>query len=394
MAREPRRNSERRQRRIAIMPYGASDSVNALKAGLEEAGHLVVKLNRETSLFRGRPTDMIINWGNSIITPTRLELLAGGGQILNNPENIRHSANKRLSFIAMADQNVPTVEYTNRREVAQGWLDAGELVYARTRISGHSGEGIVMVHNEPDSITGVGQAFEVVSELPQAVLYTKGITEQRREFRIHVMGGVVTSIQQKKRANGWRENPAFSNVVRNYHTGWIYASDDVSPNAAAIDAAIRAVDSLNLDFGAVDIITRRDNAWVLEVNTAPGLQGTNLQSYVDNFSSMFNTGAFIPMEVNVREPMGETHETVPSAVEPDLPTVSIPVAEPVSQRQVAPAPNRVTIRNGAFFRATVRGERTIVQYNSEVDGYYMPGWEIPMNAGDEGFSVETVEIEL
>jgi D-alanine-D-alanine ligase-like ATP-grasp enzyme len=40
-----------------------------------------------------------------------------------------------------------------------------------------------------------------------------------------------------------------------------------------------------LDFGAIDIIYNesRDQAYVLEVNTAPGLTGQTIQSYADAF---------------------------------------------------------------------------------------------------------------
>ncbi|MGL5014470.1 MAG: ATP-grasp domain-containing protein [Bacteroidales bacterium] len=381
-----------RRPRIAILPYGPSDSVNALKEGLEAAGHMVVKLRKEGSTFRARQHDMVINWGNSTIPQLQVSTIAGAAPVLNAPENIRRSSDKRLSFNAMSEAGVSTVEFTTIREEAQAWVDEGSLVYARTRISGHSGEGIVMVHSDPSSIQGVGNAFEVVATLPRASLYTKGLTEQRREFRIHVMGGVVTGVQQKKRADGWRDNEAYSNVVRNYHTGWIYANADVSPNAAAIAAALAAVRSVGLDFGAVDVITRRDDAWVLEVNTAPGLQGSNLQDYVNNFSSRFTTGNFIPMAGSEPVDIIEEVESVPTPTPINPVPVERPAVHPVdeqspNQRRSATAPVRTTVRNGAFYRATVRGERTIVQYNSDVDGYYMPGWEIPMNEGDEGFDI-------
>ena len=48
----------------------------------------------------------------------------------------------------------------------------------------------------------------------------------------------------------------------------------------AKNAAIKAVEALDLDFGAVDIIeTRQGEIFVLEVNTAPGLEGKTVESY-------------------------------------------------------------------------------------------------------------------
>jgi D-alanine-D-alanine ligase-like ATP-grasp enzyme len=42
-----------------------------------------------------------------------------------------------------------------------------------------------------------------------------------------------------------------------------------------------------LDFGAVDIIynAKRNECYVLEVNTAPGLEGTTVEKYATKFAS-------------------------------------------------------------------------------------------------------------
>ncbi|MGL5013764.1 MAG: ATP-grasp domain-containing protein [Bacteroidales bacterium] len=391
--------------RIAILPYSFSDSATALKNGIVDAGPVCTKLRIPQSAFRGRPGDLVVNWGNSTIEASHLASVVGQGRIFNAPENIRQASDKIRSFRAMQDAEVSTVEWTVDRGVAMDWFNEGCLVYARTRLSGHSGEGIVMVHQDPESIEGVGEAFSVQSVLPQARLYTKGLTEQRREFRIHVMNGVVINVQQKKRADGWRENAAYSNVVRNYHTGWIYANGDISPNEAAISNAVNAVSACGLDFGAVDVITRRDEAWVLEVNTAPGLQGSNLDAYVENIVNVFlhqpltawepevttddspNTGAdrVSPEPIPERTRQVELPRRAPTIPNPSPRTPDTNGREPT---QAAPAPQSVVlVRDAGFYRAEVRGVGTIVQYNVEVNGFYMPGWEIPMSQGDEGFIV-------
>jgi glutathione synthase/RimK-type ligase-like ATP-grasp enzyme len=47
--------------------------------------------------------------------------------------------------------------------------------------------------------------------------------------------------------------------------------------------AQQAIDALGYDFGAVDIIRRRDKLYVLEVNSSPGLEDRKLQLYADYF---------------------------------------------------------------------------------------------------------------
>ncbi|MGL5016399.1 MAG: ATP-grasp domain-containing protein, partial [Bacteroidales bacterium] len=346
------------------------------------------------------------NWGNSRFNDARV---FGHARVLNSPEAIRRASMKTDAMAAMQAAGVPIVESTTDRSVAQGWMDAGSLVYARTVLQGHSGEGIVMAHTNPSEINGVGNAFTVQSTLPQARLYTKGILLQRREFRIHVMNGTVTYVQQKKRADGAQERPEYSNVVRNYHTGWIYASSDVRPNDAALRAAVDAVAALGLDFGAVDVITRRDDAWVLEVNTAPGLQGTNLSTYAENFCRLYRgeevvsvvgevAAAPVAPVPEVQEAMATLSNTesvpVPS-VQPTPAFIPEPAPAPIRPAPIpAPvAPVMPTRRAGsavheAFYEATLNGTRIIVQYNEEVSGFYMPGWEIPLINNREGLVVD------
>ncbi|MGL5567045.1 MAG: hypothetical protein ACRDC4_15075, partial [Plesiomonas sp.] len=193
-ARRVTRSSTRRPRiqpRIAILPYGGSDSATALKNGIVEAGPVATKLRLVGSAFRGRFGDLIVNWGNSTIEPTIMNRIVGDGRVINRPEAIKNASDKIKGFRAMSEAGVPTVEWTLDRAVARQWLEEGCLVYARTRLTGHSGAGIVMAHQNPESIQGVGNAFQVQATVPAAALFTKGLTEQRREFRIHVMNGIV-----------------------------------------------------------------------------------------------------------------------------------------------------------------------------------------------------------
>ena len=54
--------------------------------------------------------------------------------------------------------------------------------------------------------------------------------------------------------------------------------------AEAKTQAQNAVEALGLDFGAVDIILGKNGIWyVLEVNTACGLEGTTLEKYCEQF---------------------------------------------------------------------------------------------------------------
>lgn len=382
---------------IAILPYGPSDSVRDLATAIAATGTTATRLRREGSTFRGRQGELVVNWGNSTIGDATLRTIQGNAALLNPPAAIRRASLKTDAFRLMHERGVNTTEFTTDSAVAQRWMDDGALVYARTRLQGHSGEGIVMAHRRPDAIEGVGGAFEVQGELPRAPLYTKGITAQRREFRIHVMNGTVTYVQQKKRENNWRENANYSNVVRNYHTGWIYATSGIQPNDSALRNAVAAVDALGLDFGAVDVITRGNDAWVLEVNTAPGLSGTNLETYTTNFLRIhrgeqpirWTPGADVAAadEVAGDENFALEADPIPEVVAaPVAPVVPQPVqAAPAPRPAPAPVPQDVgALVDKGFYFATINGERTVVQFEAGIRQFFMIGIDVPMPVADVG----------
>jgi glutathione synthase/RimK-type ligase-like ATP-grasp enzyme len=78
-----------------------------------------------------------------------------------------------------------------------------------------------------------------------------------------------------------RRPDEFDGYIRNHSNGWIFASNDVVEPADLRPLATAACNSLGMDFGAVDIIwNERDNkCYLLEVNSAPGLEGITLMKY-------------------------------------------------------------------------------------------------------------------
>ena len=89
---------------------------------------------------------------------------------------------------------------------------------------------------------------------------------------------ILASVKQK-------EDGSYSDdgLIRNHQDGeWRQIS--CSPRRSISEQAIKAVETLGLDFGAVDLILHNDTPYVLEVNTAPGLQVDNrLEAYVRAF---------------------------------------------------------------------------------------------------------------
>lgn len=384
--------------RIGFLSNAASDGMSNITAAIgarNERNLRALRIARERSVFKGRADDLIVNWGRGSGNDY-LEARVGLGGVLNKTQNVALATNKLKSFQAM-EGNVNTVEWTADREQAQVWIDAGLPVYARTKLQGHSGEGIVVCSRE--ALGDVG-GIETSVGLVEAKLYTKGFNNQRREFRIHIMNGVPTFVQQKKRRENWRDNALYSNVVRNFHTGWVYAAMDIHPNDKSLAEAVKAVTAHGLDFGAVDVITRGDDAWVLEVNTAPGNEGTNTEYYADNFVRIARGEDPVHYTQRVREAVVAVMEApdeafaveaepAPAPVAPVRPVRAQPPVRPQPVAEVAaavPADDRGQVNNiqpvdKKFYFLEINGEETVGQWSRQLSGFMVVGFamSIPKN---------------
>ena len=99
----------------------------------------------------------------------------------------------------------------------------------------------------------------------------------------HVWKGTIIDVQEKRRRAGYVSTGDGDSYIRNHHNGWVFCRADIEEPANLRTIARSAIGTLSLDFGAVDIIynQKSNKLFVLEVNTAPGLEGTTLQKYTE-----------------------------------------------------------------------------------------------------------------
>lgn len=248
---------------IKVIPY---------KIGSQSAKNLAMGLNALRIVspdYRQKRRDILVNWGATRYSPSIHRAI---GPVFNESIAVRHAADKTDALPLMRIYQVPVPEHTVTHDVALGWLNEGSKVVCRTITNGHSGRGIVVV--KP------GQ------ELIHAPLYTKYFTKAE-EYRVHVCNGIAFDWSQKKLRNGARDVEGHSPYIRNHANGWIFARCDVNPPNSVLNASIRAVSIMGLHFGAVDVAINEDGEVVVfEVNTAPGLEGTTLQKYIEQISRL------------------------------------------------------------------------------------------------------------
>lgn len=229
--------------RIRIQSYGPSKSARALASYLR-----VLKLNNTNSRFRPRRSDTIVNWGSVKQNHNC--------NYLNPLHAVQSASNKLDTFRILSAANVPIpLFYTNKSH-----LNPSTTYVARTTLTGHSGLGI---HSGlPES-------------LPSAPLYTQYI-DKTAEYRAIVVNNKVVDFKQKKRKRDFEGSR--SSVIWNVSNGYVFARDGIEHPEAAYTASISALAALGLTYGAVDIIQDADsNFYVLEINTAFGIEGSTLQ---------------------------------------------------------------------------------------------------------------------
>ena len=248
-------------KRLRILPY---------KPGSKSAKIIARALNglrvRFNGTFKPRLRHLVLNWGKTE-TPRWWTGLEG----LNHPEKVRQSSNKRIALQILKDAGVSIPEFTVDHEQAKKWFEAGKIVVGRKVLNGHGGIGCLIY----DKKHGQNPGFT-------CPLYTLHL-RHKREFRIHVFKARIIDMVEKRKRRGFEDRNSW---IRNLHNGYVFARDNLQIPECVKQEALRATACLGLDFGAVDVAYREKEgkAYVFEVNTAPGVEGTTIKSYINAIS--------------------------------------------------------------------------------------------------------------
>lgn len=256
--------------------FAYSNSSKSVKLLTEVLGWKL--LRRINSRFRPRINDTIINWGNSNLHPN----LPFNIHYINHPSKVGVISNKlryaRQIISAGDDLPFRSISFTQSKDTAQSWLDAGSTVVARTILNGSEGRGIVIT--KPNGV------------LPNAQLYSK-YQPKEQEFRVHVINGEVVKVQKKlRRKEEGVVVPEDIFLIRNTANGFRFCTVTEYPQDVA-HQAVEAVKFFNLDFGGVDVIykqaryARDAKAYVVEINSAPGIEGDTVTKYAEKFRLHF-----------------------------------------------------------------------------------------------------------
>lgn len=177
------------------------------------------------------------------------------------------SVDKLTQYQWFFDNEIPALNFTDDFLTAHEWLQDGHVVFGRKYLKASCGKGIVVI--EPGT-----------EDVPICPVYTQ-YKKKKREFRVHVFKDQVVAVTEKKRRkefDGERDTK-----IRNLANGYVFVQTVVDEPEGLRDLALRAAKVSSSDFRGVDIGYNqlKDELFVIEVNSAPGIQGTNLTKYLE-----------------------------------------------------------------------------------------------------------------
>lgn len=204
--------------------------------------------------------DFLVRWGTSQ-RPERDK----AGRVLNSAQSINRAGDKLRALRTLQEAGVRVPEFGVQPDPA--WDR-----YLGRKLRGFGGKDIIVLP------TGMGDTHSSGVDF-----YTKFIPNDR-EYRIHVCGGKVIRVVRKYLE---RPDQKKSEYVKNHANGYVFKTPAKHLNQTRTDAAVKAVEALGLDFGAVDMVVDHQGLeYVLEVNTAPACSPKTMQAYAFELADM------------------------------------------------------------------------------------------------------------
>jgi hypothetical protein len=255
----------------------------AYKPGSKSATKLakvleIKKIKHSNSVFKGDSNKTIINWGSTQPTPEVFKC-----RILNHPSKIEIVSNKLKFFESISHENfVNLVPWTTEIGQVRDWLDGGFSVFGRSLLTSHSGNGI-MIYNPGES-----SSLDDVPSLSLPPLFTKYIKKDS-EWRIHCMkfNEDIRIIFEQRKVRDPNKEPT-NWKIRSHKNGFIFQHNNLNVPNLVREQAIAAFKASGLDFGGVDVIFNKheQKAYILEINSAVGLEGQTVEVYANAFKEL------------------------------------------------------------------------------------------------------------
>lgn len=293
---------------------GATDKTGAaLAEAMKASGG---KSNPKTS------QDILVGWGAKTKEPVKVNAI----HVLNHPDSIRINRNKFKALEIMQKAGVNVAPFADASEIIKA-LDSkksalGLPLVGRTKFHQGGNNFIACLTR-----THVQNAIDTFTQRLGKSAYFQNYIAITDEYRLHIIDNKLVYAQKKvprsnmveahveqqsdkiKRMaekNGktldeetlkyaleyqGKKITGPDQIVKSNTRGYKFSSIklDKVPKSL-LDQSNAALGALNLQFGAVDCCLDEDGkAWVIEVNTGPGLEGSSFEAYVKSFAECFDS---------------------------------------------------------------------------------------------------------
>lgn len=180
-----------------------------------------------------------------------------------------HSVDKLTQYRWFQEQGLSALEFTTDSAVAKQWVDSGDTVFGRRLLNASCGAGIIVF--EPN-----GNVGGAPNNCPVYTRYKK----KKREFRVHIYKDQVVAVTEKRKRAGFEGER--DTKIRNLANGYVFCQTVENEPAGLRALALAASRVTQSDFKGVDVgfNERNNDLFVIEVNSAPGIQGSNVDAYV------------------------------------------------------------------------------------------------------------------
>jgi glutathione synthase/RimK-type ligase-like ATP-grasp enzyme len=175
------------------------------------------------------------------------------------------SINKIQQYDWFRAHEIPSLEYSTDAQWAKEKLAEGATIFGRKYLNASCGKGIVVMEKAEDFVT-----------CPVYTLYKK----KKREFRVHVFKNQVVAVVEKLRRKGFAGER--DTKIRNLANGYVFVQSVSNEPEGLRALALSAAAVSPSDFRGVDIgfNEKKSELFVIEVNSAPGIQGSNVNKYL------------------------------------------------------------------------------------------------------------------
>jgi len=194
-------------------------------------------------------------WRSSKQKPNRIHLKYGDCQ------------DKITQYKWFQANNIPSVPFTTSQSEASAWVADGQTVMARCLTRASEGRGIVVLDSTKPWVL--------------APVYTRYL-KKKREFRVHCFKDQVVAVLEKRRKVGYLGDKSDAKI-RNTANGYCFCSSNVVEPDSIRELALAASKVTISDFKGVDIgyNEKLNQLFVIEVNSAPGIEGSNVTKYLE-----------------------------------------------------------------------------------------------------------------